>query len=158
MSKFVSSVVRHLLSDSWGTRLKKTFICRFIILFLYITAVASAPKEHKGTNWYITAVATIIILLFVVALCVYAPCGCLWRRYRSDFDVNCPITASQKGMCSKCYLHSNAATKKMTYEERPHHVNVTMATNDRQHRPSSGNFSTQVNIIADIWQLFHSEV
>ena len=93
--------------------------------------------------------ATVIILLFVVALCVYAPCACLWRRHRTEFAVNCPITASQKGMCSKCYLHSNAATQKMTYEERPRHVSVTMATSDSQHRPISGNFSAQVNIIID---------
>lgn len=116
---------------------------------LLLTAVAQSPKKHKGTNWYITAVSTVLVLLVVVALCVYAPCGCLWKRHRSEFDVNCPITASQKGMCGKCYLHSNASTKTMTYKERPHHVSVTMATNDSHHRPSSGNYSSQVNIIAD---------
>ncbi|XP_078342503.1 uncharacterized protein LOC144628294 isoform X2 [Oculina patagonica] len=105
--------------------------------------VAQAPKQHKGTKWYITSVSMVLVLLIVVALCVYAPCGCQWKRHRNEFDVSCPITASQKGMCGKCYLHRNATTKTMTYEERPHHVSVTMATNDSHHRQSSGNYSSQ---------------
>ena len=88
-----------------------------------------------------------MILLFVVALCVYAPCGCLWKRHRSEFDVDCPMKSSQRGMCSKCYLHSNAAAKKVTYEERPHHVSVAMATNVSYHRQSSGKSAMQVRII-----------
>ena len=52
-------------------------------------------------------------------------------------------------MCSKCYLDSNAATKKMTYEDRPHHVSVAMATNVSYYRQSSGNSAMQVRIITD---------
>ena len=110
------------------------------------TAVAPAPTEYEGTNWYITAVSAVLVLLVVAALCVYAPCGCLWKRPRSEVDVNCPITTSEKGMCGNCYLHRNATTKTMTYEERPHHVNITMASNVRHHRPSSGDYSSQVLI------------
>ena len=128
-----------------------TFLCRFLQLstFLFETAVAPAPKEHKGTNWYITTVATVLILLFVVALCVYAPCGCLWKRHRGEYDVTCPITASQRGKCSVCYLHSIAATNKMTSEKKTQHVGIAMATNGNYHRPSLGNSSKQVKIITD---------
>ncbi|KAJ7379374.1 hypothetical protein OS493_016611 [Desmophyllum pertusum] len=106
-------------------------------------AVAPAPTEYEGTNWYITAVSAVLVLLVVAALCVYAPCGCLWKRPRSEVDVNCPITTSEKGMCGNCYLHRNATTNTKTYEERPHHVSVTMASNVRHHRPSSGDYSSQ---------------
>ena len=146
--ELVCYVLRHSLEgkgrDTFHLKLPTT-----TFFFVSFTAVASAPKEHKGAKWYITALSTVVILLIVVALCVYAPCGCLWKRHRSEFDVNCPITASQKGMCGKCYLHKNATTKTMTYEERPHHVSVTMATNDSHHCPSSGNLSSQEKIITN---------
>lgn len=118
-----------------------------IIIHSLSTAVESTPEVDRGPAWYITIVSGVIVLVAVVALCVYAPCGCLWRRHRSEHDVSCPIAGSRKGMCGKCFLHSNATTKTMTYEERPHNVSVTMASNGSYQRPNSGDYSSQVKIV-----------
>lgn len=87
-----------------------------------------------------------VILVVVVALCVHLPWDCLWRRQRSEHDVSCPITDSEKRICGKCMLHRDA-TKTMTYSEKPHQASVTMATSDRHYRASSGNLYSQVDIL-----------
>ena len=119
------------------------------ILYLS-TAVVSTPEDNRGPSWYITIVSGVVVLLVVVSLCVHAPCGCLWRRHRNEHDVSCPIAGSNKGMCGKCFLHNSTTTKTMTYKERPHHVSVTMASNDGYHRQSSGEYSSQVKTFVQI--------
>ena len=110
-------------------------------------AVESVSEEFKGPLWYITIITSgFLVLVIVVALCVNAPCGCLWRRHRSEHDANCPIARSHKGMCGKCFLQTSR-TDAMKYDERAHHVTVSMASNQNRHRPNSGDYSSQVNIV-----------
>ena len=109
-------------------------------------AVESTLEEDKGSKWYVTIVSGVVVLLIVVTLCVYAPCGCLWRRNRTEIDVSCPIAGSHKGMCGKCFLRSRGTTKTMTYEERPHHVTVNMISSERRNRPSSDDYSSRVSV------------
>lgn len=108
------------------------------------TAVELSSEKDKSSRWYLAIASGFVVLLVVVALCIHAPCECLWRRHRNE-HFNCPIARSKGGMCGKCYVNNSAKTTTLTYKENPHKVCVTMASNGSYHRPNSGEYASQVN-------------
>ena len=108
------------------------------------TAVELSSEKDKSPRWYVAIASGFVVLLVVVALCIHAPCECLWRRHRNA-HFNCPIARSKGGMCGKCYVNNSATTTTLTYKENPHKVCVTMASNGSYHRPNSGEYASQVN-------------
>lgn len=108
------------------------------------TAVELSLEKDKSPRWYLAIASGFVLLLVVVALCIHAPCECLWRRHRNE-HFNCPIARSKGGMCGKCYVNNSATTTTLTYKENPHKVCVTMASNGSYHRPNSGEYTSQVN-------------
>lgn len=85
---FVSSVIWHVFSDSWGTKLKKTFICRFTITSLVSlrnsSSIGSKRAQrnrlvhHCRSHDHYTAICRSPLRLPALWLPVEAPPKRLW--------------------------------------------------------------------------------